>query len=237
MSSFAPGFAGRIAAAENMLHRAFGDSEAFAPVAVGNIGRRMCAGGRARPAPLRARRPHHQSDPGMEPVRARDPVGHGPFVDPIAQAHNRRLRGRPCRRAPEVAAARAREAALLDQFRPHSPAARISTASACRPSAPTAPSRDADGGRDRHAPDLLASRMARRSTCSATSAESACCGCIRTTCRWSRQAADQHARSATRICTRPFRHRKRLDDRRGRRRRCGWNSWPRPSPRDDPPAC
>lgn len=115
MSSFAPGFAGRIAAAENMLHRAFGDSEAFAPVAIGNIGRRSAQ--EAAPAPRHFEPADRTTNPtqGWDPFAPEAPAGHGPFVDPIAQAHAAGFEEGHAAALAEVAAARAREAALLDQ--------------------------------------------------------------------------------------------------------------------------
>lgn len=113
MSDFSPGFAGRITAAGHILHRAFSGPMDFAPSEVEHIGRRE---------PIA---PKHfaPADPGSNPTEGWDPfsadvVGQahaGPFIDPIAAAHEAGvLDGRAAMLA-EIEEARAREAALLDQ--------------------------------------------------------------------------------------------------------------------------
>lgn len=116
MSDFAPGFAGRIHAAAHVLHRAFGDGAAFAAADVGSIGRR----GFQEPASVS---PRHFSpaDPGVNPTEGWDPfaaeIPASPtaFVDPIAAAHEAGFAEGRAAALAEVAEARAREAALLDQ--------------------------------------------------------------------------------------------------------------------------
>lgn len=116
MSDFAPGFAGRIAAAEHLLHRAFGDACEFAPVDMARPAKRTAA-------PAENPEPRHFSpaDPAAKPTEGWDPfkpevgAAHGPFADPIAAAHAAGVaEGREAALA-EIAATQAREAALLEQ--------------------------------------------------------------------------------------------------------------------------
>lgn len=117
MSDFAPGFAGRINAAEHLMRRAFGESAGFAPAAVDRIGRR------GFDEPVVQPRHFTPAEPGANPTQGWDPFSadiaqaaeHGPFVDPIAAAREAGLvEGRAAALA-EIEAAKAREAALLDQ--------------------------------------------------------------------------------------------------------------------------
>lgn len=118
MSEFAPGFAGRIEAAAQMLHRAFGEGASFAAADIGSIGRRDFA----EPAPVT---PRHFSpaDPGANPTEGWDPfVAEAPatptpaaFVDPVTAAHDAGYAEGRAAALAEVEEARAREAALLEQ--------------------------------------------------------------------------------------------------------------------------
>ncbi|WP_448662882.1 FliH/SctL family protein [Sphingomonas sp. CJ20] len=115
MSDFEPGFAGRIHAAEAVLHRAFGAGEGFAPTEVGTIGRQAFE----EPAPT----PRHfaPADPTTNPTEGWDPFepeiqpGHGAFSDPIASAHAAGFAEGHAAALLEIAEAKARETALLDQ--------------------------------------------------------------------------------------------------------------------------
>ncbi|ATY33016.1 FliH/SctL family protein [Sphingomonas psychrotolerans] len=116
MSEFAPGFTSRMQAAAHVLHRAFGESAAFAAADIGSIGRR----GFEEPAPVT---PRHFSpaDPGTNPTEGWDPfVAEAPaspvsFTDPIAAAREAGFAEGRAAALAEVEEARAREAALLDQ--------------------------------------------------------------------------------------------------------------------------
>lgn len=116
MSEFAPGFAGRIEAAAQVLHRAFGQGAAFAAADVGSIGRR----GFEEPVPVT---PRHFSpaDPTANPTEGWDPfVAEAPsaaagFVDPVAAARDAGYAEGRAAALAEVEEARAREAALLEQ--------------------------------------------------------------------------------------------------------------------------
>ncbi len=117
MSEFAPGLAGRHRVAERVLQRAFTAGEGFAPSEVERIGRRGVAGGASVPAA-----PKHFSpaDPGSDPTAGWDPFAaetpaSGPFIDPIAAAHEAGLAEGRAAALAEIEAARAREDALLDQ--------------------------------------------------------------------------------------------------------------------------
>jgi flagellar assembly protein FliH len=115
MSDFAPGFAGRIHVAEHVLQRAFGEG-GFAPSDVASIGRR----GFEEPAPV-APRHFSPADPQVNPTEGWDPFAadltspHGPFVDPIAAAHEAGFAEGRAAALAEVEEARARESALLEQ--------------------------------------------------------------------------------------------------------------------------
>lgn len=116
MSDFAPGFAGRINAAEHVLARAFGENAGFAPSEVERIGRRF----EEKPAQPRHFAP---ANPDANPTEGWDPFAadtqhvheHGPFVDPIAAAHEAGFAEGHAAAVVEIEAAQAREAALLDQ--------------------------------------------------------------------------------------------------------------------------
>lgn len=119
MSEFAPGFTGRIQAAAQVLHRAFGDGASFAAADIGSIGRR----GFEEPAPVS---PRHFSpaDPGANPTEGWDPfaadapvppVSPAPYVDPVTAAHDAGFAEGHAAALAEVAEAKARETALLDQ--------------------------------------------------------------------------------------------------------------------------
>lgn len=111
MSDFAPGFAGRVSVAEQVLHRAFG---AFAPADIAQIGRR----GFEEPAPTG---PRHfaPAERGTNPTEGWDPfaaeVQPGPFIDPLETAHAAGFAEGRAAALAEVEEVRAREAALLDQ--------------------------------------------------------------------------------------------------------------------------
>jgi flagellar assembly protein FliH len=116
MSDFAPGFAGRIHAAEHVLQRAFASPIGFAPSEVERIGRRDFA----RPETAA---PKHFSpaDPSANPTEGWDlfaadaSAPHGAFSDPIAAAHEAGVAEGRAAALAEVEAARARESALLEQ--------------------------------------------------------------------------------------------------------------------------
>ncbi|MDG2533745.1 FliH/SctL family protein [Sphingomonas sp. HITSZ_GF] len=116
MSDFAPGFAGRISAAEHVLARAFGETAGFAPSEVERIGRRF----EEKPAQPRHFTP---ANPDANPTEGWDPFAadaqhaheHGPFVDPIAAAHEAGFAEGHAAAVVEIEAAQARENALLDQ--------------------------------------------------------------------------------------------------------------------------
>lgn len=114
-TSFAPGFAGRHAAAAHVLQRAFADPVGFAPSDVTRMGSRFAE----EPAA-----PKHFSpaDPDSNPTEGWDPFaadqarpGNGPFSDPIAAAHAAGFAEGQAAARVEAEEARAREAALLDQ--------------------------------------------------------------------------------------------------------------------------
>ena len=113
MSEFAPGFTGRIQAAAQVLHRAFGEGAAFAAADVGSIGRRTFE----QPAPVSPRHfspadPAANPTEGWDPFAAEAPTG---FVDPIAAAREAGFAAGRAAALAEVEEARAREAALLEQ--------------------------------------------------------------------------------------------------------------------------
>lgn len=111
MSEFAPGFAGRIHAAESILHRAFSDVAGFAPSQVEQIGRRT-------PAPPMQPRHFAPAAPGINPTEGWDPfeahTAEG-FGDPIAAAREAGFAEGRAAALAEVDAAQGRETALLDQ--------------------------------------------------------------------------------------------------------------------------
>ncbi|NIJ21171.1 flagellar assembly protein FliH [Sphingomonas naasensis] len=116
MSEFAPGFAGRIEAAAQMLHRAFGDGGAFAAADIASIGRR----GFAEPAPAAPRHfspadPNANPTEGWDPFVAEAPVNPTAFVDPLTAAHDAGFAEGRAAALAEVEEARARETALLEQ--------------------------------------------------------------------------------------------------------------------------
>jgi flagellar assembly protein FliH len=116
MSSFAPGFAGRIHAAEHILQRAFGAPEAFAPSAVERIGRRMPGDVPAQPRHFAPADPAARPTAGWDPFSAEvAPSDHGGFADPIAAAHEAGYAEGHAAALAEVEAAKARESALLEQ--------------------------------------------------------------------------------------------------------------------------
>jgi flagellar assembly protein FliH len=111
MSSFAPGFAGRVHAAENVLHRAFPEPAGFAPSQVEQIGRRAAA------PPVQPRH-FEPADPGTNPTEGWDPFAAEPsqgFVDPVAAAHAAGYAEGRAAVLAELAAVQGRETALLDQ--------------------------------------------------------------------------------------------------------------------------
>ncbi len=115
MSEFAPGFAGRIHVAEDVLQRAFGDPAGFAPSSVDRIGRRG-TGGAAAPRHFAPANPDSRPTEGWDPFSADvKPGDHGAFLDPIAAAHDAGYAEGHAAALAEVEAVRAREAALLDQ--------------------------------------------------------------------------------------------------------------------------
>lgn len=111
MSNFAAGFAGRIHAAEAILHRAFPDAVPFAPSQVEQIGRRTSA----PPMPPRHFAPAAPGTPatqGWDPFEADTAEG---FGDPIAAAREAGIAEGRAAALAELAAAQGRETALLDQ--------------------------------------------------------------------------------------------------------------------------
>jgi flagellar assembly protein FliH len=119
MSDFAPGFAGRIRAAEHVLQRAFSTPVGFAPSEVERIGRRSPAESPIDMAP----RHFTPADPNANPTEGWDPFNadasmageHGPFHDPITAAHDAGFAEGRAAALVEIEAAKAREAALLEQ--------------------------------------------------------------------------------------------------------------------------
>lgn len=126
MSDFAPGFAGRHAAAAHVLQRAFGTPVGFSPAEVGHIGRRVFV------EPVTTPRHFTPADPGVNPTEGWDPfepelppadmgagsTGEsqaGPFADPIAAAHAAGVAEGRAQALHEIEDIKAREAALLDQ--------------------------------------------------------------------------------------------------------------------------
>lgn len=114
MSEFAPGFAGRVAAAEQVLHRAFAAND-FAPADLAGLGRR----GFEPPAPVAAPRHFAPADRAAKPTEGWDPfaaeVQPTPFIDPIETAHAAGYAEGRAAALAEIEEARARESALLDQ--------------------------------------------------------------------------------------------------------------------------
>lgn len=120
MSDFAPGFAGRIHAAEHILQRAFAGGADFTASDIAAIGRPIFE---APPAPVT---PRHFSpaDPAHKPTEGWDPFvpevpdappAPGPFEDMLAAARAAGFAEGHAAALAEVEATRAREAALLDQ--------------------------------------------------------------------------------------------------------------------------
>lgn len=115
MSEFAPGFAARHCAAEQVLQRAFADPVGFSASRIEAIGRR------AVPEPMAAPRHFSPADPsanpteGWDPFEAATPPAHGAFADPIAAAHAAGFAEGSTAALAEAEAARKREAALLEQ--------------------------------------------------------------------------------------------------------------------------
>lgn len=116
MSDFAPGFAGRINAASHVLQRAFGEGAGFAPSEVERIGRRF-EEAPAQPRHFSPANPDANPTEGWDPFAAdtQHAVEHGPFVDPIAAAHEAGFAEGHAAALVEIEAAQARESALLDQ--------------------------------------------------------------------------------------------------------------------------
>jgi flagellar assembly protein FliH len=112
MSDFAPGFTGRIAMAEQVLQRAF--ASGFAPADLTDLGRR----GFEEPEPA-APRHFAPADRSVRPTEGWDPfaaeVQATPFIDPIETAHAAGFAEGHAAALAELAEARGREAALLDQ--------------------------------------------------------------------------------------------------------------------------
>ncbi|NYT41747.1 flagellar biosynthesis protein FliH [Sphingomonas sp. R-74633] len=117
MSDFAPGFAGRISAAGHVLQRAFGDGAGFAPSEVERIGRRVFEEAPAQPRHFAPANPDANPTEGWDPFAAdtQHAQEHGPFVDPIAAAHEAGFAEGHAAAVVEIEAAQARESALLDQ--------------------------------------------------------------------------------------------------------------------------
>jgi flagellar assembly protein FliH len=117
MSDFAPGFAGRINAAGQVMARAFGENAGFAPSDVDRIGRRVFDEAPVHPRHFAPANPDANPTEGWDPFAAdkQHPAEHGPFVDPIAAAHEAGFAEGHAAAMIEAEAARAREAALLDQ--------------------------------------------------------------------------------------------------------------------------
>jgi len=117
MSDFAPGFSGRIRAAEHVLARAFGDGVGFAPSEVDRIGRRVFEEAPAQPRHFAPANPQANPTEGWDPFSAdtQHHVEPGPFIDPIAAAHEAGFAEGHAAALVEADAVRARETALLDQ--------------------------------------------------------------------------------------------------------------------------
>ncbi|RYE88646.1 MAG: flagellar biosynthesis protein FliH [Hyphomicrobiales bacterium] len=111
MSSFAPGFAGRIHAAEHILHRAFAAPVGFAAAQVEQIGRRAAAPP-VQPRHFEPIDPMVNPTEGWDPFAAVTPEG---FGDPIAAAREAGYAEGHAAALAEIDAALGREAALLDQ--------------------------------------------------------------------------------------------------------------------------
>lgn len=103
--SFAPGLAGHVRVAENVLQRAFGEPVSFSPAAVESIGRRNGA---------QSAGPRHYApaDPSANPTEGWDPFA---SADPIAAARAAGFADGRAAVLAELDAAQGREAALLDQ--------------------------------------------------------------------------------------------------------------------------
>lgn len=114
MSDFAPGFAGRIRVAEQVLQRAFADPAGFAPVSVDRIGRRS-DDPLPEPRHFAPANPDVDATEGWDPFSPEAAAAHGGFSDPIAAAHAAGVAEGRAAALAEVEEARAREAALLDQ--------------------------------------------------------------------------------------------------------------------------
>lgn len=119
MSEFTPGFVSRHTAAAHVLQRAFGDPAGFAPSAVDTIGRR---GDFADPDPEPAPRHFAPADRSVNPTEGWDPFSPdvaqpaaSGFQDPIAAAHAAGIVEGRAAAVNEIADAKAREVALLDQ--------------------------------------------------------------------------------------------------------------------------
>ncbi len=115
MSEFAPGFAGRIHAAAHVLQRAFGDGAAFAAADVGSIGRRGFEEPAVSPRHFSPADPGANPTEGWDPFTAEAPAHPGPFIDPIAAAHDAGFAEGRAAALAEIEKAEAREAALLGQ--------------------------------------------------------------------------------------------------------------------------
>ncbi|AJP73508.1 FliH/SctL family protein [Sphingomonas hengshuiensis] len=119
MSDFAPGFTGRIQAAEHILQRAFGKGADFAASDIAAIGRQIFEPPAPPMAPV-APRHFSPADPANKPTEGWDPFApevhpHGAFADVIADARSAGFAEGRAAALAEVAEAKAREAALLDQ--------------------------------------------------------------------------------------------------------------------------
>ncbi len=115
MSEFAPGFAGRIHAAEHVLQRAFGEPAGFAPASVDRIGRRGFDAAVVQPKHFAPADPSANPTEGWDPFSAEVTPAPGPFADPIAAAHEAGFAEGRAAAIAEIEAAKAREAALLEQ--------------------------------------------------------------------------------------------------------------------------
>jgi flagellar assembly protein FliH len=116
MSDFTPGFAGRHRAAAHVLQRAFSEPAGFAPAPVDSIGRRSFV------EPDMAPRHFSPANTDVNPTEGWDPfspevvpASPGPFSDPIAAAHAAGIAEGRTAAIAEIADAKAREVALLDQ--------------------------------------------------------------------------------------------------------------------------
>lgn len=110
MSDFAPGFAGRIRVAENVLQRAFAAPEGFAATNVSQIGRR--ASDPVTPRHFSPADPANNPTEGWDPFAAEASI---PAGDSVTAAHAAGFAEGRAAALAEIEQSHAREAALLEQ--------------------------------------------------------------------------------------------------------------------------